>query len=172
MLKKPQYIALALVAVVALIIFNLPAQTMSRWKLAISGVFLPLFGLAGSSQQLLKKTSNTVLPRSILSKENEKLRLENEQLKIQLMQNAELLRENAQLRQTLAWQKQTPWKLRLARVIGRDPANWWRSIQIDAGTAQGLKAEARSPSLQTGRNQHRNAGHRVCASLAGQTAPH
>jgi cell shape-determining protein MreC len=87
MLKKPQYIALALVAVVALIIFNLPTQTMSRFKLAISGLFLPLFGLAGSSQQALQKTGNTILPRNILAKENEKLRLENERLRVQLMQN-------------------------------------------------------------------------------------
>lgn len=140
MLKKPQYIALALVAVVALIIFNLPAQTMSRCKLAISGIFLPLFGLAGSSQQVLQKTSNTILPRNVLAKENERLRHENEQLKIQAMQNSELLRENSQLRQSLAWQKQTTWKLKLVRVIGRDPANWWRTILIDGGTNQGLRA--------------------------------
>src|SRR4051812_1121850 len=116
MLKKPQYIALAFVAVVALIIFNLPSETMSRFKLAISGFFLPLFGLAGSSQQVLQKTGNTILPRSVLAKESERLRQENEQLRIQLMQNAELTRENSQLRQSLTWQKQTPWKLKLARV--------------------------------------------------------
>lgn len=139
MLKKPQYIALALVAVVALIIFNLPAETMSRFKLAISGIFLPLFGLAGSSQQVLQKTGNTILPRNVLAKEGERLRQENEQLKIQMMQNAELLRENSQLRQSLTWQKQTTWKLKLARVIGRDPANWWRTILIDAGLNQGVR---------------------------------
>ncbi|MEO6036226.1 MAG: rod shape-determining protein MreC [Verrucomicrobiota bacterium] len=139
MLKKPQYIALASMALVALIIFNLPAQTMSRWKLAISGVFLPLFGLAGSSQQLLQKTGNTILPRSVLAREAERLRRENEQLKIELKQTSELLRENAQLRQSLVWQKQSPWKLKMARVIARDPANWWRSIQIDSGTNQGAR---------------------------------
>jgi rod shape-determining protein MreC len=140
MLKKPQYIALALVALVALIIFNLPGETMSRLKLSLSGFFLPLSGLAGSSQQVLQKTGNTILPRSVLAKESERLRLENEQLRIQIMQNAELLRENSQLRQSLTWQKQTPWKLKLARVIGRDPANWWRTILIDAGEKQGLRA--------------------------------
>jgi len=139
MLKKPQYIALALVAVIALIIYNLPTQTMSRWKLAISGVFLPLFGLAGSSQQLLQKTGNTVLPRKLLAREAERLRLENEQLKIHAMQSAELLRENAQLRTSLDWQRQTTWKLKLARVVARDPANWWRTIQIDAGATDGIR---------------------------------
>lgn len=141
MLKKPQYIALALVAVIALIIFNLPTQTMSRTKLAISGFFLPLFGLASSSQQALQKTGNTILPRSVLTRENEQLRQENERLKIQSLQNTELLRENSQLRQSLAWQKQTPWKLKLVRVIARDPANWWRTILIDAGKNQGVRED-------------------------------
>ncbi len=139
MFRKPQYIALASVAVVALIIFNLPSQTTSHFKLALSGIFLPLFGLAGSSQQLLQKTGNTLLPRNILSKENEKLRRENEKLKIQAMQNEELLRENSRLRDSLAWQKQTSWKLQLARVIARDPANWWRTIQIDVGSNHGVR---------------------------------
>lgn len=140
MLKKPQYIALALVAVIALIIFNLPARTMSRVKLAISGTFLPLFGLAGSSQRALEKTGNVILPRSVLAKENEKLRLENERLRVQMMQNAELLRENSALRQALGWQKQTSWKLKLGRVIARDPANWWRTVTIDIGEKQGVRA--------------------------------
>jgi rod shape-determining protein MreC len=139
MLKKPQYFALAFVAVVALIIFNLPPHAMSRFKLVISGTFLPLFGLAGSSQQILQKTGNTILPRNVLVKENERLRQENEQLKIHGMQNAELLRENTQLRQMIGWQRQTAWKLKPARVIGRDPANWWRTVQIDAGSNQGLR---------------------------------
>lgn len=139
MLKKPQYLALAIVAAVVLIILNLPTQTMSRWKLAISGVFLPLFGLAGSSQQLLQKTGNNLLPRTVLVKEAERLRRENEELKIQAMQNEKLLRENSQLREALAWQKQSRWKLKLARVIARDPANWWRTIQIDAGSTHGVR---------------------------------
>ena len=38
-----------------------------------------------------------------------------------------------------AWQKQSRWKLKLARVIARDPANWWRTIQIDAGSTHGVR---------------------------------
>lgn len=139
MLKRPQYIALALVIVVVLIIFNLPPQTMSRFKLAISGLFLPLFGLAGSSQQLLEKTGSTVLPRNVITKENQKLRQENDQLRILLMQNEELFRENSQLRQAVEWQKQTRWKSKLAQIVSRDPSNWRRTIQIDLGSAQGLR---------------------------------
>lgn len=139
MFKKPQYIALTLVAVIALIIFNLPARTISQVKLSISGFFAPLFGLAGSSKKLLEQSGETVLPRNVLAKEKEELRLENERLKIQLMKSAELSHENEQLRQALGWQKQAKQKLQLARVIGRDPANWWRTALISAGSNQGIR---------------------------------
>jgi rod shape-determining protein MreC len=50
-----------------------------------------------------------------------------------------MARENDQLRALIGWQRQTPWKLKLANVIVRDPANWWRSVQIDLGSRDGLR---------------------------------
>jgi rod shape-determining protein MreC len=38
----------------------------------------------------------------------------------------------------LNFPKQTPWKLKLARVVGLDPANWWRTLKIDAGSRDGV----------------------------------
>ncbi len=32
-----------------------------------------------------------------------------------------------------------PWKLKLANVILRDPANWWRTLQIDLGSRDGVR---------------------------------
>jgi rod shape-determining protein MreC len=32
-----------------------------------------------------------------------------------------------------------PWKLKLANVVMRDPANWWRTMQIDLGSRDGLR---------------------------------
>ena len=45
----------------------------------------------------------------------------------------------AQLRQALNWQRRVPWPLKLARVIGQDPANWWRTVIIDAGSYDGIR---------------------------------
>jgi hypothetical protein len=42
MLKRPHFIALGLVALLALIILNLPHQAANHIKLAIGGLFLPL----------------------------------------------------------------------------------------------------------------------------------
>ena len=39
---------------------------------------------------------------------------------------------------SLGWQRQMPWRLKLANVVLRDPANWWRTVQIDLGTRDGV----------------------------------
>lgn len=140
MLKRSHYIALGLVAVLALVVFNLPGRTAARLKLAVGSLFIPLFGLLGASQQAVAKASDAMLPRSELEKQNETLRRENQQLRVQNLQLAELSRENDRLRQLIVWQKTRPqWKLKFARVVMRDPANWWRTVQIDLGSRDGVR---------------------------------
>jgi rod shape-determining protein MreC len=139
MFKQKHYLALGAVTLAALLIFSLPPRVASRLKLAAGSLFLPLFGLVNTAQQLPADLADSVLPRRELLKQIDHLRHENQKLKVQELQAGATARENDQLRLQLGWQKQTPWKLKLANVIGRDPANWWRTIQIDLGSRDGLK---------------------------------
>ena len=139
MLKRPHYIALGLVVLLTLVILNLPSQTTARFKLGIGSLFLPLFGLASSAQQLAGTTGDAVVPRRELLKLNDGLRRENQQLRLQALQAQETANENARLRQLVGWQRQTSWKLKLAKVVLREPANWWRTVQIDLGSRDGLR---------------------------------
>lgn len=140
MLKRPQYIALGLVALLMLAILLLPAHTTARLKLAIGSLFLPLFGLAGTTHQVAKKTGDFLTPRRELQKQNETLRAENERLRAQALQADEVLRENARLHEQLNWrQSKKGWTLKPANVIARDPASWWRTVQIDLGSRDGMK---------------------------------
>ena len=139
MFRRPSYLAASLVLVLVLILLNLPDQASTRLKLAIGSFFLPLFGLAGSASHLSEQAGNAVVPRRVLLNQIETLRQENQQLKLQVLQGETSLRENDRLRHALGWQRQSRWKMKLARVIGRDPANWWRTIQIDLGSRDGLK---------------------------------
>ena len=85
------------------------------------------------------RAADTVLPRGELLKEIEELRRENQQLRIQQQQADATARENDQLRALVGWQRQTPWKLKLASVVLREPANWWRTVQIDLGSRDGVR---------------------------------
>ena len=139
MLKRPYYIVLILVVLLTMILLSLPGQTVVRVKLAIGSLFLPLFGLANSSHQLAEKAGEAVVPRSELLKVNEALRRDNQQLRLREMHAAAIQRENDRLRQLFGWQQKAPWKPKLANVVLRDPANWWRTIQIDLGSRDGAR---------------------------------
>ena len=141
MFRRQHYIALVGMVVAILILLNLPAHTTARLKLAIGSLFLPLFGLASSAHQVANKTGDALTTRAELLRDNDVLRRENEQLRMQALQAEETARENARLRQLFGWQQQKKWNLKLANVVLRDPANWWRTIQIDRGSRDGIRVD-------------------------------
>lgn len=141
MFRRQHYIVLVGVVVTILILLNLPARTTARLKLAAGSLFLPLFGLASSAHQVADKTGDALTTRAELLRQNDILRRENQQFRMQALQTDEMARENARLRQLFGWQQQKKWNLKLASVVLRDPANWWRTIQIDRGSRDGMRVD-------------------------------
>jgi rod shape-determining protein MreC len=139
MLKQKHYLALGAVTLATLLLLSLPPRASSRLKLAVGSWFLPLIGLAGTLQRLPVSAADAALPRRELLRQLEILRHDNEQLRVQASQAAAITRENDQLRALFGWQRQTPWKLKLASVVMRDPANWWHTAQIDLGSRDGVR---------------------------------
>ena len=139
MFRKKNYLALGAVTLLALLILSLPPRVTAQLKLTLGSLFLPLFGLANTTQQLPADLADSVLPRRELLQQIDRLRRENDQYKALAVQTAAIARENDQLRSLLGWQQQAPWKLKLANVVMRDPANWWRTVQIDLGSRDGLR---------------------------------
>lgn len=139
MFKQQNYLALGAVVLAAVVLLSLPTSAASRLKLAVSSWFLPLFGLASAGQQLPADLADSALPRRELLQQIDRLRRENQQLKSQAVHNNAIARENDQLRTLLGWQKTMPWKLKPANVVMRDPANWWRTVQIDLGSRDGIQ---------------------------------
>ena len=138
MLKQKHYIALGVVTLATLLVLSLPPRAASHLKLAVGSWFLPLFGLAGTLQQLPITAADAALPRRELLRQLETLRHDNEQLHFQATQAAAIARENDQFRALFGWQRQAKWKLKLANVVMRDPANWWHTVQIDLGSRDGI----------------------------------
>ncbi len=138
MFKQKNYLAIGAVVLVAVLTLSLPPKASSRLRLAVSSWFLPLFSLANASQQAPAKLADSALSRHELLTEVDRLTRENDQLKAQAIQSAAIQRENGQLRALFGWQKQQPWRLKLAHVVTRDPANWWHTVQIDLGSHDGL----------------------------------
>jgi hypothetical protein len=84
MLKQNNYIIAGFVVLAAVIILSLPSSAANRLKLALGSLFLPLFGLANTAQQLPGGLVDSAMPRRELLRELASLRRENEQLKLQV----------------------------------------------------------------------------------------
>jgi rod shape-determining protein MreC len=138
MFKRPHYIVVSGVVLLGVVLVALPKQTSAQIKLALSSLFLRLFGLAGVGSKAADKAAAVIMPRRVLEAQIDVLKKENTALKFDLMQYERVVSENDQLRAAVAWQKRMPWTLKLAHVLTRDPANWWRTLQIDAGSRDGV----------------------------------
>jgi rod shape-determining protein MreC len=142
MLKRPHYIALGVVLLLTIVLLKLPTRAAANLRLAISSIFLPSFGLASSTRNLVEKSSYAALPRGELIRQIETLQREKQETRLRLMQADEALRENMRLRDQFGIARQYPWKRQFARVVARDPANWWRTIVIDRGSRDGVVTNA------------------------------
>jgi len=139
MLKRPHYIALGLVVLLTLVILNLPTKTTAQLKLGIGSLFVPFFGLANSTQQLASRAGDNLLPRSELLRQNQALREQNQELRLQSAEADRVARENDRLRELLKLQQRRKHgKFRVANVVLQDPANWWRTVEIDLGSRDGI----------------------------------
>jgi rod shape-determining protein MreC len=82
-----------------------------------------------------------VQSRRLLAKQNEQLRQDNDQLRQQVRALSETGDENLRLHRLLELKEHPGFHTITARVIGRDASNWWKSLQIDRGSNDGLRQD-------------------------------
>src|SRR5260221_14098925 len=80
----------------------------------------------------------SVKSRRDLDRQNGELRAQNEILRQQVRALTETGNENLRLTHLLKLTEHSGYKTIGARVIGHDAGNWWKSIQIDRGSNNGV----------------------------------
>ena len=141
MLRRPKVALIAAVAGLGLILLALvPSRLNDQLKRLIGFVYLPFAGAADGAEQLARQT-RVLTPRTLLLEEIDQLRRENRRCRLLSFQTEQALRENDRLRALVQWKSRQVWNLHFARVMVEDPANWWRSIHLDAGEKQGVSVD-------------------------------
>ncbi len=95
-------------------------------------------GLNQAGQWLVKQSDNLVTLRSVMA-ENEQLK---EQLSIAMQQSSNLAQEHQELEQLRALyhlDETYQYNKIAAKVIGKDPGNWFTIFQIDKGSLDGIE---------------------------------
>jgi len=100
-----------------------------------------LFVQLGTPFERLGDLIPVLRTHAALARHNDRLRAENNDLRRQITELQHQRAENQQLRALLQIKQAAPWRTVGARVIGRDASNWWKSIQIDRGSDDGVRPD-------------------------------
>ncbi|NUN93189.1 MAG: rod shape-determining protein MreC [Verrucomicrobiae bacterium] len=137
-MRKRSLLAAAGLLVVLLVITRLEVPFALRVKDAMSDGFIPFMEattrLYGGVQELSHRTKRYAQ----LQVENTDLRRRLSELSSRVAQVGELERENREFRLMLDFKNRSEFKLVPAKIVERDPSNWWNSVLVDRGAADGI----------------------------------
>jgi rod shape-determining protein MreC len=112
-----------------------------RVKDTLSDGFLPFLEMSARAQASVEFLIYRAKGYTELQTEQTDLRKQLSELSTRMAQVAELERENRNLRAMLDFKNRSEFKLVSAKVIGRDPSNWWNTILIDRGSADRVERD-------------------------------
>ena len=138
MFKKIRTVIFSVLILSILLLLCLQQWTAGLKDIA-GALLLPVTYIANGISDMGKKVTYYFLSHEDLLKANQILSAQVETNKLISLRLKELENENGRLRQALGFKQNSPWKLKLARVIGREPSNWWKMILINVGSNDGIK---------------------------------
>jgi rod shape-determining protein MreC len=111
-----------------------------RYSLALA--LVPLQKISAGTFQGARDTLTLLGSIGRIRADNVRLLREVQTLKLQSADLAARAQEADQLRAELAFKQRGHWAVISAEVIGRDPASWLERLQVNCGSADGVKAGA------------------------------
>ena len=124
--------------VLVALVFQIPL--LSGPRAALHGVLAPLESGATVLEEALGRPAAGFGDIASLRGDNLRLRADNQSLRRQVAELQAAGKENADLRRALGFQRSFGKRLVTAQVIGRGPDVFSRTVTIDRGTADGLRA--------------------------------
>lgn len=125
---------------VALIVVDVRYRVLDSARAVVATALLPLQQAAQSPLALYRQVSGFFVQHADMQQENAQLQQRQLAFAAALLRYRDLEQENLRLRNLLGAQARTPLKTRLASVVQmpRDP--YKRSLTIDLGSSQGVRA--------------------------------
>jgi len=137
--NKPLIITIIVIIILVLLMASTASSsTISRGATVAGGAFVPLQTFF---YQISDSIRNTFSPSDALSgEERNALTAELDEYKVKLMDYEELVAENTRLSEMLEYkQNNENRELKLARITGKDPGNWFDVFTIDLGANDGVE---------------------------------
>lgn len=124
--------------VVLVLLTNLRLPFTNRLKNILSEGFIPFLEFSSRIQSRSVFLINRVKAYKDLQLENTELTKQIVEFSARVVQVEELEHENREFRKMLDFKERTELKLISAKIIGRDPSNWFNTVLIDRGSSDGI----------------------------------
>lgn len=143
-MKKINVIALLFFVAAIIIVFMLDTPSTRAFQTQVMNVLSPFIRGGAITESEVKRAVES--PRDIaeLRRVNERLQQETERLRIIANKYSQVLEENNKFRAMLDYKQQWPITTNLiaARVLRRSASNWWTTLIIDKGSADGVGTDS------------------------------
>ena len=138
MKRRANIIAVSCFLAAVLLIVLINPRSRMRLQSGFLSLISPFLRKGAELDSGIKTYNNGTRKISDLESENTKYKTELAQLRAENQALRGVESENHQLKKSLGYQAQSAFTLIPARVIGRPITNWWNTIEVDKGTADGL----------------------------------
>ena len=138
MLRRSNLALLGTIILSLVLYFALPTGPSLRLRTLVTQLFSPVLQVSAALQHWWDTSRQEVQSRTALLEQNHQLR---EQIALQMQDRlrlTELEDENRRLRDMVGFRQAVGPRLKPARLTGRDPSNWWKTILLDIGSNDGV----------------------------------
>jgi rod shape-determining protein MreC len=138
--NNKRILSLFLLLVLLLVMAQVTAQRQGVTVVeeAFLTVMAPVQGVFQRLTRSVESVQATVANYQLLLQENQRLHDQLAEVSTMEARMAELRRENDRLRRMLAFETRSEYDLIPAKVIARDPSNWFHTITINRGSRHGV----------------------------------
>jgi rod shape-determining protein MreC len=129
---------LLFVAALVAVFFFLPSEKVRGFQAKVMQLLSPFIRGGAVTETVVKQAVDAPVDVGTLQRDNERLLQEVERLRIYVKKYDQIIDENNKFRSLLRYKEQIPETLVAARVLRRSTANWWTTMIIDKGAAEGI----------------------------------
>jgi rod shape-determining protein MreC len=127
--------------VLLIALFAMGPRNTQRIQSAFLGIISPFLRTGSSLERKVREFREGMKTINQLEQDNQGLLVQNKELKAINSTLRDLERENNRLRAALGYHQRATFNLIPARIITRDSATWWSTVQIDRGSADGIQPD-------------------------------
>jgi rod shape-determining protein MreC len=144
--------AVVFFAAVSILLLIFPSAKLAHTvRIAASYSLYPSLHYGANYSHFIRNVPSNFVALLETDQQNRELNAKVRDLELKLQDTSTLIAENGRLTQEMGLSRALPWSGLWARVVAKSPSDWYGSIYIDKGSADGIAVNDTVLGMQDGR---------------------